>query len=342
MHFRQNSPEPLAAKVWVVEYLRAFAALSVSWFHLTNQYAADWVRASGSYGWLGVEVFFIISGFVIPYSIAASYNNYHIKDFWRFFCKRAARLEPPYLISVVLAAALWWFSSLLPGFSGSPPPRDPWLYLAHVAYLIPLTPYQWLQPVYWTFGLRDRILHRLGIDLPFFDGPLGSVGLDCVCGVDGACRALGRPALPLSSLFVIGIAVFRSLTGDRLEKVLNAMLATTMFIVLLTQDVRVACVGATTATVIYSFSARRLNGRAHGVLIWLASISYSLYLTHVLFGGRIVNLGKRFAQGAPAELALSLFALACCIVFAAGFRWMVERPAHRLARSLGRAAPVAS
>ena len=75
-----------------VEYLRGLAALSVTWFHLTNTYSLNWVRESGSLGWLGVEAFFVISGFIIPYSLHRS--GYTLRDFPNFMLRRIVRLEP--------------------------------------------------------------------------------------------------------------------------------------------------------------------------------------------------------------------------------------------------------
>ncbi len=65
---RSNHP---AEKIHVVEYLRGVAALGVAWFHMTNTYGPGFVASFGSLGWLGVDVFFVISGFVIPYSLWA-------------------------------------------------------------------------------------------------------------------------------------------------------------------------------------------------------------------------------------------------------------------------------
>lgn len=46
-----------------LDALRGLASLAVCWFHLTLSEALPaWLRLSGAYGWLGVEVFFVISG----------------------------------------------------------------------------------------------------------------------------------------------------------------------------------------------------------------------------------------------------------------------------------------
>ena len=52
------------------------------------------------YGWLGVDVFFVISGFIIPFSLHRS--GYQIGQFGRFLLKRIIRLDPPYLLRACL------------------------------------------------------------------------------------------------------------------------------------------------------------------------------------------------------------------------------------------------
>jgi len=65
------------------------------------------------------------------------------------------------------------------------------------------------------------------------------------------------------------------------------------------------------------------------VLAWLGTISYSLYLVHVPIGGKIVNLGARYAHTLPTELLV----LAIAVVASLGVAWLlwyfVERPAQR-------------
>jgi peptidoglycan/LPS O-acetylase OafA/YrhL len=81
---------PMQSRVQSVEYLRGLAALAVMWFHFTqggNFVPDGWIKSSGTYAYLGVEVFFVISGFVIPYSLASA--GYVLRrDGLAFFLRR--------------------------------------------------------------------------------------------------------------------------------------------------------------------------------------------------------------------------------------------------------------
>ena len=79
------------------------------------------MRASGCYGWLGVEVSFVISGLVIPLAIHRSFDRFSLQDFPAFMVRRLVRLEPPYLVSVVMVILLWELSVRAPGFAGGSP-----------------------------------------------------------------------------------------------------------------------------------------------------------------------------------------------------------------------------
>lgn len=53
-----------------------------------------------TYGWLGVAILFVISGFCIH----LSYERQHTKEFRTFFIRRFFRIYPPYLFAIVLFA----------------------------------------------------------------------------------------------------------------------------------------------------------------------------------------------------------------------------------------------
>src|SRR5262245_2564074 len=93
------------------DVLRGPASLAVCWFHLTrfhynvpDRRVFHLLRQTGDYGWLGVEVFFVISGFVIPYSLYRA--RYRVRDFFMYLARRIVRLDPPYLAAIALVLAL--------------------------------------------------------------------------------------------------------------------------------------------------------------------------------------------------------------------------------------------
>src|ERR1700759_1148473 len=101
--------------------LRGIASLMVCYFHLARgnpRFLPDSsiVKQSASFGWSGVEVFFVISGFVIPFSMYQ--KKYTLSNFFVFFKKRIIRIEPPYLISVIMVVALNFLSAQSPSFRG--------------------------------------------------------------------------------------------------------------------------------------------------------------------------------------------------------------------------------
>src|SRR3978361_1269596 len=125
-----------------VEVLRGVAAFSVMWFHLTNGnldfLAPDsWLKASGTYGYLGVQLFFVISGFIIPYSL--SLRSYKIRtDGLGFLCRRIVRIEPAYICSLLLVVVLQVASALAPASLAAMPSAElPASLALHLAYLAP-------------------------------------------------------------------------------------------------------------------------------------------------------------------------------------------------------------
>lgn len=96
--------------------MRGVAAVMVMWFHFTFALPDGVLRASGLYGYLGVEVFFVISGFIIPYSMDRPYR--FAKDGLAFIGRRILRLEPPYLMSVLLILCVPYIACFTPWFDG--------------------------------------------------------------------------------------------------------------------------------------------------------------------------------------------------------------------------------
>jgi exopolysaccharide production protein ExoZ len=90
-----------------IESIRAIAAIAVAIFHFTNFYSGksfiltnEKVRSFFEYGAQGVEIFYVVSGFIITYSLY--HSRYQITHYFKYLAKRFVRLLPPYYVTIGL------------------------------------------------------------------------------------------------------------------------------------------------------------------------------------------------------------------------------------------------
>lgn len=325
------SSKPLHSRIEIIEGLRGLAALAVAWFHFTNANptfpTAGWLRASGTYGWLGVESFFVISGFIIPYAMWRA--GYHLTAWPTFLAKRLLRLEPPYLVSIVLTLALWWMSSLSPGFT-RPPPSVAQV-LLHVGYLTPFFGYDWLNTAYWTLAIEFQYYLLMAVAFPLLAHKSARVRLACfvvACLLPFALPS-ERFVFHYLGLFALGAATFLRRSQLLTRRGYLALFGAAAGATYAVQGPLTFAVGAGTALLIAY--GDRVRWRA---MTTLGALSYSLYLLHGPVGGRVVNLGARYAQTSLAQLAVAVVALGVSIAAAYALHRLIERPALRLSASL--------
>jgi peptidoglycan/LPS O-acetylase OafA/YrhL len=320
--------EPRQDRIAAVEALRAFAALAVAWFHFTDAHpvfpSAGWLRQSGEWGWLGVECFFVISGFVLP--LAMYRARYRLDDAGRFMARRLIRLHPAYLASLALVVALWYVSSP----EEARPPSTTQV-LLHVFYLPAFFGEPWLNTVYWTLGIEVQFYLVLACSFPLLSHRSTAVRLAWVAAA-AALSWLVTPEILVFRflvIFAMGAVVFQRVVGlvDRTTAVV--LLVGLTAVASLVHGWPAAAAAAATA----AFIAWQVT------LVWppalaIGALSYSLYLIHAPVGGRVVNLGARYAEGALAELAVVLAALLVSLGAAYVLHVLVERPSLALAARL--------
>lgn len=317
-----------SGRLLTLDCLRGIAAFAVLWFHLTNGNTGflpeGILKSSGVHGWLGVEVFFVISGFILPYALQRA--GYRPANYFRFVWKRILRLDPPYLACIALVIALNFASTLAPGFRGPPFQFDLKQVLLHLGYLNGLVGYDWLNPVFWTLAIEFQFYLLIALLFPLVSHPLLMVRFAMFAGLAVAAFLLPSGTLVFRHLFLfmLGIWAFQIRAGMLPSVSLQAigwvLLSGGLYFM---QGSQATCAGVVTGLLIVH---GRLKARP---LLFLGQISYSVYLLHVPIGGRVINLGSRFADGPVEKLAVLMLAVAASLGAAWLFHRWVELPAQR-------------
>ena len=158
----------------VLDSLRAFAAISVCLFHFvcttTGYISTKEILEFFSIGKYGVQLFFVISGFVIPWAMYIA--KYQISDFFIFFIKRFSRLEPPYIASLVTMLVIIYARSIFIQPSNAQLHPSVNQVLLHFGYLIPFfSNYKWLNDVYWTLAIEFQYYLFIALVFPVITKP---------------------------------------------------------------------------------------------------------------------------------------------------------------------------
>lgn len=354
-----------------IDGLRGIASLGVACYHITRYgpvaESARLVTPTSlqflcDHAWVGVQVFFVISGFVIAYSLrGARVTPGYLAN---YALRRSLRLDPPYWTTIALVLLL---HLLMKQFGGvvspldvpSPlnPPLSPGLVGAHLLYLHKILGYDSLSAGFWT----------LCIEFQFYLAYVATLGL-------GQCLTRCSPRLPewcwLGSifgggavaslvwwnldrgyenfvlyffcLFFLGIAAFWSVSNQAPHWIfwlyaglVLARLAATSAFQRFEESLELKAALACGVSIV-------LLGRA-GLLAtaldwpwlqYLGRISYSLYLIHFPVAHLVTTLAQKWLGGPltpPVAAVTLLVALLASLLAAHGLHLFVEAPSVRLA-----------
>jgi peptidoglycan/LPS O-acetylase OafA/YrhL len=323
------------ARVETVHSLRGIAALAVALYHFSHGnpsfYVPPILSAIGSKGWLGVEVFFVISGFILPYSLWRAKYELTPSNFGRFVWKRVVRLDPPYFATIALILLLGYLSTHAPGFRGPAFHLDPVQLGWHVGYLNDFAGLPWLNPVFWTLAIECQFYILIALVFPI----IASRNRTARIAAMGALLIVSLLYYPDNlvtyyfPLFAFGIAVFQWFAGICRTAEAAMILLPAAAILAARQGIWVMLVALAAALLIVA-----VPSWTNAPLAFLGTISYSLYLLHVPVGGRVINLAQRLPPSALVAVAGIAAATVVSIAAAYALYRLVERPAQRYAGSL--------
>ena len=325
----------------ILDGLRGFAALSVVLFHFTGGVSVggalpklpnQFLEVSFSWGYMGVEVFFVISGFVIPYSLWNT--DYSVFKIFPYLRKRILRIGPPAYLSLVLLIVQWFFIDYVLHHSserlGTVTVKQ---ILDNITFLAPFTGSSWLNGVFWTLAIEFQFY--LVIGLLYRQLFQSNIVLFVVLFIllDGAQYL---PGLPIDNFF--RFSLFFALGSINLllyQRHITKNLFLLLIIVFITLLVYhfglwLALFGGATALTIAFVKIE------HHTLRWLGKVSYSLYLTHFVAGAMSEFILVKILH--PRSPEMISFTIASCVLFAVAFAYvfycLVELPFHKLAQRL--------
>ncbi|MDO3627491.1 acyltransferase [Mucilaginibacter sp. BT774] len=308
-----------------IDALRGIAALMVTFFHLTgNTGLLKQTAALGQYGYLGVEVFFVISGFVLPYSLHKA--QYQLKDFPTFLFKRILRIYPAYIVAIVISIVV----TLMAGS-----PVMPWQGLTlHILFLNDVFGYKFISPVFWTLVVEFQFYILLGLLFQhLFINNYRSILLIMIL-LSFLLINRHMPFIPFFPFFALGILIYhKHFTG---LKTIFFLLLSVAILIIIVQTAGIPEAIASSAAVLFILFVKPELFRS-GVpraLLWLGTISYSLYLTHWELGRAVVSVCRRFPVIGGSETIRLIAGLTFSILCAYILYRFIEKPSINVSHKL--------
>ena len=303
------------SKIYIeqVDYIRAIASVGVALFHLGGK-----VLPGLKFGWLGVQMFFLLSGFIICWSIP---NNYDWSMAKTFILKRLTRIEPPFIISLILLLVVQYV--LVSNY------KPDWInVLFHLAYLNSFFNRPYLNPVYWTLGIEFQFYLLIAIIFPLINKKFGVLIL---IAISLTPLFVTIPALGLLNVFpgfAIGICLFLIRSNSLTLKYSLTLLILTVLTFLVEGPLQ------TSATLI-AFLILILPIKSNSIIRFFSKISFSLYLTHDIIGSTyVVRVGTLLPKTFLWKSFEFSTGLIISISFAYLFYLMIERPFFLLSKKI--------
>jgi peptidoglycan/LPS O-acetylase OafA/YrhL len=308
--------------------------------------AADWVRYMDFpylKGPFGVAVFFLISGFVIPFSLEQ-------KGGLRFLLARFFRIFPTYFASLALSMAAL---SLASRYWGTAFTHSAGAIAANGLLVNNLLGIPSIDPINWTLSIEIKFYLLAAVCGPLFMRRgfagmalllalgLGATALVRHFGALGAASAALTMELNYVMFMLAGVVFYQHISGviSHLGLALRSATILAAFALNWSIGPQSGQFPEITGYYLYAWLAFCAAYYARGwfrpvrLLDFLADISYPLYITHSLIG--FVLLKVFVHNGLPFPLA-ALAVLALVIALSWALHVAVEMPSNRFGKRLAR------
>jgi peptidoglycan/LPS O-acetylase OafA/YrhL len=343
-------PTWLPSYIPELQGLRGIAVLAVVFYHCHPRLEGTWVHYASLWGWAGVNLFFVLSGFLITSILLEARGKPHY--FRNFYGRRALRIWPVYVLVliVVYLNAPWFIGPTISAAIKS----APWLaYIFFVQNLFHLALPAAIGPT-WSLAIEEQYYFLWAPMVRFLPRPwMLTAVLIAALVASPLLRLANLPwmtltntlihldGIALGSLIALGLHTLALSRRHWLCMGLGAMVAGfwatatiaggTAFL----DSALAVAFGGTILAAIASTGARNpINATLRrGPLAFYGRISYGLYMIHISF---FIYFGwfdlRMDRYGIPGNLAVVAFRLAASTLFAAALWYGFESRFLKLKR----------
>ncbi|WP_175545106.1 acyltransferase [Variovorax sp. OV329] len=362
-------PLPAAVTVHAQSHIRALdgirgtAILLVLFYHLGNSVGGEFnysskLQAVAGLGWMGVDLFFVLSGFLITGILYDSKRNAHF--FKNFYARRALRIFPLYfsaLLFLLLLRTAWPHL----GLYGKSSDLWLWVYLSNFVIAVQGFGAFGLMDHFWSLAIEEQfylvwpfvvfsLSRGTAMKVAFcmcLVAPAMRIALALASGDNSAASYVLSPmrmdSLAMGALLALAIRGPDPVDVRRLVRPALAAIAVAgpllVLILWYTRDVTphslpmetvglsaVALLGVSTIVLALATPLRHVF--EHGVLRWFGKYSYGLYVWHPILWVIIFHSdwarSLRGGSGVEQMLASVAVAVAMLLVFVMGSWHLLE------------------
>jgi peptidoglycan/LPS O-acetylase OafA/YrhL len=322
-----------------IQALRGLACLAVYFLHFFADKKVlppnNFIVRASEYGFVGVQAFFIISGFIIPYSMYR--NRYELKNFWSLFKRRIIRIELPYVASIALLVILSYGGYVLFGNHQEGFQINWKNVLLNIGYLNVFFGTDFVNYVYWTLFVELQFYICIGLIYPLIVSEhtlrrylvfIPILLLNYFWGVGAFFLHSHFP------LFMVGIFTFQYAIGIIKSREYFLVTITTILanaswtnnILKIDNAIPIALVSVFALFFIFTFKNK------NKVLDFLGKVSFSLYLIHVPVSNFLLPILGRYIHR-PTYVLIYRFGILGLAIFSAYlFYLFIEKPALKLSK----------
>lgn len=304
-----------------IESLRGIAALMVVFFHFITfsdgdklLFESNTIRKISEFGAQGVEMFYIISGFVMM--VALKRSNYNINNYLIYLTKRVARILPTYWTTILLICTVsFCLHRLLWGI-----PYD-WNFrniITNATFTADLFQRDWINPIFITLKIEFQFYILIGLFFPLWNRNYFVKIIFVVVALTLTYISSDyNNVIKYLPYFFTGMITQEIYTNKNLKNITLLILPFLFVSVFNTLD-DISILIVTTLLIIYPLYYSKIITR-------IGELSYSLYLTHGLSGGWILYF-LHLHFGNKLNVLFLLIATFISIVFAFVIHKLIEKP----------------